>query len=123
MTILDAKLIENKLSWESNAVTHQIEINGFDQFLVDESKNLIFVLANVGSKELVSTSLSIYDQSGKPLKINNNLPVHFYSHLVNNPRFGVTVVAQFKESYQGRYDWQLSLSERGECLIVVCPAM
>lgn len=123
MTILNAKLIENKLSWESNAVIHQIEVNSLDQFLVDESKNLIFVLSDVGSKELVSTSLSIYDQSGNQLKIDHNLPVHSYSHLVSNPRFGVTVVAQFQESYQGRYDWQLSLSERDQCLIAVCPAM
>lgn len=123
MTIINVKLIDNKLSWESSSVIHQIDVNDSDQFLVDESHSLIFVLSNVGSEELASTSLSIYDQSGEALKINNDLPVHFYSHLVKHPRFGVTVVAQFQESYQGRYDWHLSLAERGKSLIAVCPAM
>ncbi|MCR2745258.1 hypothetical protein [Limnobacter parvus] len=123
MTILNAKLVKNKLTWQSNSITCQVDVEGIDQFLVDESKDLVFVLTGVGSKELASTSLFIYDQSGQQLKINTNLPGHLYSHLVKNPRFGVTVVAQFQETYQGRYDWQLGLAEDGQLLIAVCPAM
>lgn len=123
MTILNPKLVDNKLSWQSNSITCQVDVEGADQFLVDESKNLIFVLTNVGSKDPVYTSLFIYDQSGQQLKINTDLPVHFYSHLVKNPRFGVTVVAQFQDPYKGRYDWQLGLAEQDQLLIAVSPAM
>lgn len=110
---------DKSICWVNKGCSYAFYQNHIDQFMVDESRQLIFVLSGYSSP---SNKLDILDDTGMIVFSSLPPPGSTYYYLTKTPSDEVLVVCSFERKNDNWYDWHYSFDLKKRELHYVAPA-
>lgn len=121
--ILDLTLNDGDIHWTINGKIILAKRSKYTQALADESKNLVFALANNGKENEEDINLlHVFAENGTLIASLGPPNGYNFSYLTKHPEVGVAVVAGTNEKIDGWYDWHFGFDLTKKSLFRHCPA-
>lgn len=107
------------VKWLCNNKQILLKVDNLDQSMVDESRQMIFVLS--GPQQL-PTKLTILDETGEEIfSCSPPVGADFY-YLTKTPMLEVLIVCAFEEKLEGWHDWHYSFDPKNKILLRGAPS-